>query len=76
MKKKEILIKENKAFRLKIKQWRAINPPDLNAVEFVQECLDKDGKVDLTSTYQFFMTTDELNTLIDSLKELTNDKTN
>lgn len=73
MKKKEILIKENKAFRLKVKQWRAVNPADLNAVEFVQECIDKDGEVDFTSTYQFLMTSEELLKLADSLKELANE---
>lgn len=73
MKKKEILIKENQAFRLKVKQWKAIAPEDFNTVEFVQECIGKDGEVDFTSTYQFFMTTDELIKLADSLKELTNE---
>lgn len=73
METKEILIKENKAFRLKVKQWKAINPTDLNAVEFVQECINKDGEVDFTSTYQFLMTHEELIKLADSLKELTNE---
>ena len=70
MEKREILIKENKAFRLKIRQQRAINPADLNSIEFVQECLDKDGEVDFTSTYQFNMTNEELIKVSDSLKEL------
>lgn len=70
MEKKEILIKENKAFRLKIRQWRALNPTDLNSVEFVQECIDKNGEVDFTSVYQFNMTDDELLKVSDGLKEL------
>lgn len=70
MEKKEILIKENKAFRLKIRQWRALNPTDLNSVEFVQECIGKNGEVDFTSVYQFNMTDDELLKVSDGLKEL------
>lgn len=70
MEKKEILIKENKAFRLKIRQRKAISPPDLNSIEFVQECIDKDGEVDFTSVYQFNMTDDELMKVSDGLKEL------
>lgn len=72
--RKEVLIKENKAFRLKIKHWKAISPADLNSVEFIQECIDKDGEVDFTSTYNFLMTSEELNKLADSLKEIANDK--
>jgi hypothetical protein len=67
---KEILIKENKAFRLKIRQHRAVNPADLNSIEFVQECIGKDGEVDFISTYQFNMTDEELIKVSDSLKEL------
>lgn len=70
MEQKEILIKENKAFRLKIRQRKAISPPDLNSIEFVQECIDKDGEVDFTSVYQFNMTDDELMKVSDGLKEL------
>jgi hypothetical protein len=70
MEKREILIKENKAFRLKIRQHRAVNPVELNSIEFVQECLDKDGEVDFISTYQFNMTDEELIKVSDSLKEL------
>jgi hypothetical protein len=67
---KEILIKENKAFRLKIRQHRATNPANLNSIEFVQECISKSGEVDFTSTYQFIMADDELIKLAESLKEL------
>ena len=70
MEKKEILIKEDKSFRLKVRQWKAINPANLNAIEFVQECIGKDGGVDFTSTYNFLMTNEELNKLADGLKEL------
>ena len=76
MEKKEVTVKDEKAFRLKIRHWKAISPTDLNSIEFVQECIDKDGEVDFTSTYNFLMTTGELNKLADSLKEIANDTKN
>jgi hypothetical protein len=41
----------------------------LNSIEFIQECIDKDGEVDFTSTYNFFMTDDEVKTLVKGLSE-------
>lgn len=70
MEKREILIKENNAFRLKITQQRAIRPTDLNSIEFVQECIGKDGAVDFTAVYQFNMTDEELIKVAEGLKEL------
>jgi hypothetical protein len=63
---KEFIVKEDAAFRLRVKSWKCLNPSNINAVEFIQECL-KDGKVDFDSTYQFFMTDEELNTLAKGL---------
>jgi trehalose/maltose hydrolase-like predicted phosphorylase len=59
----EYVVTQNKAFRLKVRQWKAASPKDLNSIEFVQECLDKDGEVDFTSTYQYNMTNDDLKKL-------------
>jgi hypothetical protein len=64
---KEFVVKENRAFRLRIKQWKCSAPNDLNAVEFIQECIDKDGEVDFSSTYQFFMTDKEIANLCEGL---------
>ncbi len=64
---KEFIVKEDKAFRLRVKSWKCLRPGELNAVEFIQECKDKDGQVDFTSTYQFFMTDDEMKTLAQGL---------
>jgi len=63
---KEFTVKEDAAFRLRVKSWKCLRPDTVNAVEFIQECL-KDGEVDFTSTYQFFMTDEELKTLAQSL---------
>ncbi len=67
MNTKEFIVKEDRAFRLRVKQWKCETPKDLNALEFIQECIDKDGAVDFSSTYQFFMTDKEIATLCEGL---------
>ena len=59
---KEFTVKENAAFRLRVKSWKCLVPDTLNAVEFIQEQL-RDGEVIDISTYQFFMSDKELSTL-------------
>jgi hypothetical protein len=63
---KEFIVKEDQAFRLRVKAWKCLSPNTLNSVEFIQECM-KDGEVDFTSTYQFFMTDEEMKTLAQGL---------
>jgi len=64
---KEFIIKEDQGFRLRVKSWKCLRPNNLNAIEFIQECKDKKGDVDHSSTYQFFMTNNELKTLAQGL---------
>ena len=63
---KEFTVKEDQAFRLRVKSWKCLSPNNLNSVEFIQECM-KDGEVDFSSTYQFFMTDEEMKTLAQGL---------
>ena len=63
---KNFTVKENAAFRLRVKSWKCSTPADLNSIEFIQESL-KDGDVIDTSTYNFFMTDEELKTLAQGL---------
>lgn len=63
---KDFIVKEDNAFRLRVKSWKCLNPSNLNAVEFIQECM-KDGEVDFASTYQFFMTDDDMKALAKGL---------
>jgi hypothetical protein len=63
---KDFIVKEDNAFRLRVKSWKCLNPSNLNAVEFIQECM-KDGEVDFASTYQFFMTDDDIKALAKGL---------
>lgn len=67
--KKEFVVKDESAFRLKIRHWKAVRPADLNSVEFVQECM-KDGEVDFSSTYHFLMTNEEIKSLIKGLESV------
>jgi hypothetical protein len=63
---KNFTVKENQAFRLRVKAHKCLSPADLNSVEFIQESL-KDGDVINTSTYNFFMTDEEMKTLAQGL---------
>jgi hypothetical protein len=64
---KDFTVKDEQSFRLRVKMWKCTNPNTLNAVNFIQECKDKDGNVDFSSTYEFFMTDDELKKLAENL---------
>ena len=64
---KEFVVKEDKGFRLRVKMWKCLRPNELNALEFIQECKDKDGEVDFSSTYNFFMTDAEVKSLCEGL---------
>ena len=60
---KEMTIKESEGFRLRLEKWESINPKGLYNIDLIQESLDENGKVWQTSTYNFHMTKDELQSL-------------
>ena len=62
----KIVIKENAGYRLILQKNPCLRPKGLNNIEFTGEQL-KDGKITNSSTYQFFMTQDELETLAEAL---------
>jgi hypothetical protein len=62
----ETVIKESDTFRLRCKKNLCVKPEGLYNLEFVQESI-KDGEVEQTSTYQFFMTDIEIKNLCESL---------
>ena len=64
---KEFTVKENQGFRLRVKSWKCVSPNNLNAIEFVQESKNQQGDIDLSSTYQFFMTDEEIKKLAEGL---------
>ena len=63
---KDFIVKENNAFRLRVKGWKCAAPNELNSIEFVQECL-KDGEIQTSSTYNYFLTDAELDVLAKGL---------
>jgi hypothetical protein len=63
----EFMAKEESGFRLRVKHWKCAGPVDLNSLEFTQECIDVDGEVSFSSTYNFFLTNDEIKSLCDGL---------
>ena len=63
---KEIIIKENPGFRIRLEKHEVINPKGLFSRDIIQESL-KDGKVADSQTYNFFMTKEELQTLAHGL---------
>ena len=66
---KEFTVKDEQAFRLRVRYWKAIRPADLNSIEFVQECM-RDGEVDFSTTYNFLMTDTEIKTLIKGMEKI------
>lgn len=60
---KEMVIKESEGFRLRMEKWEGISPKGLISVDLIQESLKEDGTVAYTSTYNFNMTKEELQSL-------------
>jgi hypothetical protein len=67
---KTFVIKENSGFRLTVQTWLCAKREGLHTVEFVQESKNLFGEVDMSSTYQFFMTNEELITLANTLQQI------
>jgi len=61
--RKEMVIKESEGFRLTLVKHEVISPKGLMSVDFINESLKQDGTVGQTSTYNFFMTHEELQAL-------------
>ncbi len=59
----ETIIKEQPGFRLRMEKWESISPKGLFNIDLIQECLDEEGEVSSSSTYNFHMTKDELQRL-------------
>ena len=68
--KKEFTVKETEGFRLRVTAQECLAPKGLIALDFIQESLDNKGEVCYTSTYNFNMTKEEINDLIDGLAQV------
>lgn len=67
LKVNEFVVKEDQAFRMKVRSWEVVSPVGLFNVDFIQECLNTDGEVDFTSTYNFHLTKEEIGDLCKGL---------
>ena len=65
--RKEMTIKESSGFRLRLVKHECLRPAGLFSVDMIQEGLKEDGTVSQTSTYNFFMTKEELQALAHGL---------
>ena len=70
LKVKKFTVKEDAAFRMRVESWESVSPKGLVAIDFIQECLNKDGEVDFTSTYSYNMTKEEIGNLCKGLLEV------
>jgi len=64
---KEVVIKNDIGFRLTLKKHEVISPKGLFSIDMVQESLKTDGTVSDSQTYNFFMTSEELQKLASGL---------
>jgi hypothetical protein len=67
LKVNKFTIKDNGSFRVRVETWEVTSPKGLYNLDFIQECLDKDGNVEHASTYNFFMTKEEIGELCKGL---------
>jgi hypothetical protein len=70
LKIKSAVVKENRSYRVRVESWEITAPAGLIAVNFIQESLNKDGGIDLASTYSYNMTREEINNLCKVLSEV------
>ena len=66
----KFVVKEDQAFRLRVESWEAVAPKGLLSVNFIQECLNKDGGVDFSSTYSYNMTKEDIANFCKGLLEV------
>ena len=59
----ESTVKESEGFRVRLIKHEVLNPKGLFSIELINESLDQDGLVRDASTYNYFMTKEELQRL-------------
>ena len=69
IKQKQFIIKENEGFRVRMVKHEVLSPKGLFSIELVNETLDRDGSVKDTSSYNYFMTSNELENLAHALTQ-------
>lgn len=64
---KNITIKDTTSFRVRVESWEAVRPEGLLAVDIIQECIDEEGNISSSSTYNFHMNRTEIKKLCEGL---------
>jgi hypothetical protein len=64
---KETTIKESNRFRLRMEKWEVLSPKGLYSVNLINEVISDSGEIVDSSTYNYFMTKEELQTLAHGL---------
>jgi len=64
---KEMVIKESESFRLRMEKFECLSPKGTFNIDLINESLNSKGEVKDSSTYNFFMTTEELKSLSSAL---------
>lgn len=59
----ESTIKESEGFRVRLVKHEVLSPKGLFSIDLINESLKEDGTVSDVSTYNYFMTKDELQRL-------------
>ena len=59
----EAVIKESEGFRVRMEKHEVLSPKGLFSVDLINETLDLNGIVKDSSTYNYFMTKEELQQL-------------
>ena len=60
---KEMIIKESNSYRLRMEKFECLSPKGTFNIDLINESLNSKGEVTESSTYNFFMTKSELNSL-------------
>lgn len=61
--RKEMTIKESEGFRVRLVKHEVLSPKGLFSIDLINESLKTDGTIGDTSTYNYFMTKEELQAL-------------
>lgn len=59
----ESTVKESKGFRVRMVKHEVLSPKGLFSIDLINETLKEDGTVQEASTYNYFMTKEELQRL-------------
>jgi hypothetical protein len=59
----EMVVKQSESFRLRMEKFECSSPKGTFNIDLINESLNSKGEVTESSTYNFFMTKSELNSL-------------